>query len=538
MNIATGPMKTKLIFLLVVAGTAASLASTPNYSTLIAAWIAPVIWLFLARELSWKIFTPGFILIHTIIGVIGNLEVFPFPLPAMVIFYLIISVISVIPFLLDKLTFGKSAPFLQSLIFPSAMVLIQFLSAQGPSGTWGNPAYTQTSWLPFMQSVSIGGIWIIDFMVYWFAPVSLLTILKGFRTVSTGAYILSMLALLVYGFIRLNTEKPLHRSGISVAGIVANPLSIGEALLLSEYGDETTIPPDIAQSDPLIQQLNLAYINYLADHTNPRYEPVRNAIQDNINELFTRAEQFAGTDLITWSEGAFQLIKPDEDSLIHRASEWAKSNETFLFLPLAVFHTGQIEQGIPFLENKIIIISDNGEVIGSYFKNVPVEGLEPSIPGDGNIPYFIIGDQRISPAICYDADFPGLIAQTGQNSTALLILPSSDWKAIAGIHSRMAMTRAIENDITLFRPTANGHTIAVSGRGEKLFEQSSFDGFKETRLENLPAGASHTFFSTYPTLVPVISLFLLAVALVSAIPRVQQWLQAVWTKADVSSASN
>ena len=536
MNIATGPMKSKTSLLFIVAG-ALTLASTPNYSFLPAVWIAPLLWLFLARELRWKIFVPVFILIQAIVSIIGNIGIFPFPLPMMIIFYLIISVISAIPYLLDKLTDGKIPTLLHSLIFPSAMVVVQFVFAQGPSGTWGNIAYTQTSWILFMQSVSLGGIWLIDFMIYWFAPMVLLIRRFGFKKINMALYIIPILVLLGYGLYRLNISSN-EEPGISIAGIVANPLPIGEALLFSEYGETLTIAPDIAQSDPLIQRLNQAYINFLEDPYSPRYKSVRNTLRKNTDDLFLRAEKYKSMDLVTWSEGAFQLIKPDEEALIERASALAKTMKTTLFLPLAVFHTGQVSPGVPFLENKIITISDEGQILHSYYKNVPVKGLEPSIPGDGNIPQIEIGAQRISPAICYDADFPGLIAQTGRKSTSILVLPSSDWKAIEKVHAHMALTRAIENDVTLFRPTANGYTIAVSGRGNVLFKESSFDGFEEVELDDLPGGSSNTFFSMFPNMVPLIALTVMSLTLLISIPKVQRWLTEVWTTANVSSTSN
>ncbi|MEJ2005714.1 MAG: nitrilase-related carbon-nitrogen hydrolase, partial [Cyclobacteriaceae bacterium] len=499
---------------------------------------APVLWLLLGRHLKWKIFVPIFVLLQTGISIVGNLEVFPFPLPAMVVFYLIATLISIIPYLLDKLTLGKVPLLVQSLIFPSSMVLVLFLFGHGPSGTWGNIAYTQTSWLVFIQSVSLGGIWLIDFLIYWFATVCLITLRHGFRTTAAGVFGASFLALLCYGVFRLNSNVSHVKEKLEVAGIVANPLFIGEALLLAEYEESTTIPADIAQSDPLLQRLNKAYVNFLADPSNPVYEPVMAAMQENTDQLFQRANHFSGKDLITWSEGAFQLIKPNEAEVIERATEWAESHRTTLFLPLAVFHTGRVTPGVPFLENKIVIISSTGEILYSYFKNVPVKGLEPSFPGDGNIPQFTIDGQTVSPGICYDADFPGLIAQTGQKASGILVLPSSDWKAIAEIHGQMAVMRAIENDVTLFRPTANGNTLAVSGRGEILFRESSFDGFEEVGLDHLPVGQSSAIFSIFPNLVPLSSVIVLGIVMLMAVPKVQQWLQVDWTRADVSSASN
>jgi apolipoprotein N-acyltransferase len=58
---------------------------------------------------------------------------------------------------------------LRVLVFPSALVALQFASSHGAHGSWGSAAYTQAGNLPLLQSLSVFGLWGITFLIGWFA---------------------------------------------------------------------------------------------------------------------------------------------------------------------------------------------------------------------------------------------------------------------------------------------------------------------------------------------------------------------------------
>ncbi|MCA6078986.1 nitrilase-related carbon-nitrogen hydrolase [Fulvivirga sedimenti] len=497
------------------------LALSPKWTILIAAWISPAAWLYLTRKTKlWQIIVV-FIILQSIITTIGNLDIMPLPLTVMIAFNLIGSAISLIPYLSDRFMAGRVNRVLHSLIFPSVMTLCTYLFSQGPSGTWGNISYTQSGWPILMQFASVGGIWGVSFLIYWFAPVIIDVIeRRSIRQRSSIVYLTCFVGIMGYGLIRLNMPADNNKS-IAITGIVANPLSIGEALYEAEYGETVKIHPRISQSDPLIIKLNEAYIDFLKDPFNPVYSAVIRSFDTNANELFERAERITQADnqVIAWSEGAFSTIKPLEEKLIGRARAFAMESSNTIYFPMAVFRPGEILPGIPFIENKILIITPDGETVTTYFKNVPIKGVEPSFPGDGNIPVLKLNDINISPAICYDADFPNLISQTGNKQVDLLILPSSDWYAIREIHATMASIRSIENDLTIFRPTANGNTLAIDGRGRILSKNSSFSGFDGIYLSQLPIGGNTTLYSQIPMAIPLISSLILILGIILSVAR-------------------
>lgn len=112
----------------------------------------------------------------------------------------------------------------------------------------------------------------------------------------------------------------------------------------------------------------------------------------------------AGARVVTWSEATILTSKADEAAAIVRAAKIAADNNVYLFYPTAVFLPEMVESGQPFLENKVLTFGPDGTLLNTYFKNIPVMGVEPSVPGDGTIPVISTPFGNLSPIICYHAD--------------------------------------------------------------------------------------------------------------------------------------
>ena len=77
---------------------------------------------------------------------------------------------------------------------------------------------------------------------------------------------------------------------------------------------------------------------------------------------------------------------------------------------------------------------------------------------------------RISAAICFDLDFPGLLAQAGEGRATLLLQPAQTWgsDAFRARHLHGNSLRAAENGFTLLRCASDGVSGVVGPRGELL----------------------------------------------------------------------
>jgi apolipoprotein N-acyltransferase len=95
--------------------------------------------------------------------------------------------------------------------------------------------------------------------------------------------------------------------------------------------------------------------------------------------------------------------------------------------------------------------------------------------GDGKLLIGEVDGARISTLICYDLDFPDLVAQAGELDIGILVGPAGDWPEIASIHAKMSRSRAIEQGVVLVRPTTGGVSIIYDGLGRVLAETHSID---------------------------------------------------------------
>ena len=93
---------------------------------------------------------------------------------------------------------------------------------------------------------------------------------------------------------------------------------------------------------------------------------------------------------------------------------------------------------------------------------------------------------RLSSAICFDADFPSLLAQAGKMRTDIVLDPSNDWKAIDPWHTRMASFRAIEQGFNLVRHTSQGLSAAFDYEGRQLAAMDHYVASDHTLVAQVP----------------------------------------------------
>ncbi|HSR48439.1 MAG TPA: nitrilase-related carbon-nitrogen hydrolase, partial [Anaerolineales bacterium] len=328
-----------------------------------------------------------------------------------------------------------------------------------PLGTWGAWGFTQYGNLPLMQLASVTGMIGITFLMGWFVSVANWVWEHGGRVGETrrGLAIFGSVFLLVlaFGYARLSLAPiPATGATVRVAGITAQGLdAIGELM---------TAQDDASLTSPAAQVV-------LEDHWNAYFRE-------------TAREAAAGAKVIMWPEVSAVAVATDEESRVAQAQEVARQNGIYLALPMATVDP----ETQMFLENKVILIDPSGQIA---FEHIKFGGaiLESTRVGDGvlqsvDTPYGVL-----SAAICYDADYPTVIRQTGWNGVGLLLVPSRDWLAIDPVHTHMAVFRAVENGMSLVRQTDRGLSIAVDPYGRVLAQTDFFGATDRTLVAQVPA---------------------------------------------------
>lgn len=208
----------------------------------------------------------------------------------------------------------------------------------------------------------------------------------------------------------------------------------------------------------------------------------------------------AGSKLVVWSEGSVILFESDKENLISKACDLAKTKHIYLGLAVIVVNESALKtenKKNPGFRNILILINSEGRVVFEHQKARLVAGLEAPFfsPGNGVFQTYDSTEGRMSAAICYEMVFPSYIRKAGKSGTEILLAPSSDWRSVRNIHSRMAVMRAVENGFSLLRPTSDGITLAVDPFGRIVGQVDYFASNTSNLVTILPVKKVNTVYT-------------------------------------------
>jgi len=102
---------------------------------------------------------------------------------------------------------------------------------------------------------------------------------------------------------------------------------------------------------------------------------------------------------------------------------------------------------------------------------------------------------RVSSIICFDGDFPQLLAQAGALRADVMLDPSNDWRAIDPWHTQMVSFRAIEQGFNLIRQTSQGLSAAFDYQGRRLAAMDHYQTTDYAMVSQVPTRGVRTIYS-------------------------------------------
>ncbi|OPC76555.1 hypothetical protein B4N89_46960 [Embleya scabrispora] len=335
---------------------------------------------------------------------------------------------------------------------PAAWAALEWVvSAATPNGAFWSLAYTQADVLPVLQTASATGPWGITFLVLG-VPAVVATCLAPAITVRSrwivGAVAGVVLAgALGYGVVRLNTT-----------GGSSDRVKVG---LVSTSRDAEAISVATTRGRALLTDY-LAQIGRLADR---------------------------GARVVLLSENAFEA---DERTLPELSGPLAA---------LAVERRVDIVVGVRLttggaLYNTALDFPAGGGAPVSYRKHHMVPGQEDEFTAGEGVAFMAGTDTRVGLTICKDMDFPGLMREYGDHGTRLLLAPAWDFGTDGWLHSRMALTRGVENGFAVAR-TARRGALVVSDLAGRVIADSTTGGRAPftTALADVELSGSRTLYT-------------------------------------------
>ncbi|MEP0131860.1 MAG: nitrilase-related carbon-nitrogen hydrolase [Eudoraea sp.] len=487
-----------------------------KWTVFIGPWLGLAFFLYFMRKVKlWKAIVFGFLGLY-VSGFIGAYEVFPAPIPILAVIFLVISFQALLPYLVDRLSKAQEKGFWGTLIFPAAFVVMEYLIIMHGGDAWKSIANTQYQFQALQQIASVLGIWGISFLIAWFASLVNWMSIRQWKwsLIRTGSLLAGSIYLLIiaFGTVRLAFVEYKESETVKIAGITVDNTNISETIYLDEFGETITITPETSQTAPELQEANRAMVPFIEDPFAKKFENSRKALKANLELLFDNTSRMAdkGAKIIVWSEAIGLIVNSQEDGVIERAKTIAKEKQIYLFISLGVINPGPYNPERLLLVNKTITLNPEGEVANIYLKSNPVPFAEQEYGSDDIIPVISSPYGRLSPVICYDADFPNFLKQTGKKGTDILLVPSGDWKAIDPYHAYMSSLRGIENGVSVFRPVSRATSIATDPYGNLLGSSNFFTSKEKILMANVPIKGINTLYNRIGDALPYMAMVFIA----------------------------
>ena len=431
----------------------------------VAAWVSPIFLLRFVRGRGALLRLITGALVSYLVSVAVWRGMIPVP---GALYYAIVAAISIssfVPYVIDRLIAPRLSGFASTLVFPCAWAAVEFLiTTFSPYGSWGLAAYTQADQLPLIQLVSVTGLWGVGFLIAWLGSVVNWAWEQGFdwSRVGRGAigFAVVLTAICAWGGARVYLA-PTQRGVVRVASFTAPTAGLYPDNMMGRRREG-------AELDSLRASLG--------------------ALEDTLLD-WSRREARAGARVVFWSEVNLFVLKSDEERVMARGSTLAKEERICLLMALAPFTPGE-----GFYENEVAVFDTSGERVAFYHKARPVPG-DPERGADREIPVFATRFGRMAAAICFDLDFPQLIRKASRQGAGVILAPSSDWREIDPIHTRMALFRGIENGCAVVRQTNKGLSAAADWRGRILAWADYFQLGRHVMVAQVPVHAGRTIYS-------------------------------------------
>lgn len=226
---------------------------------------------------------------------------------------------------------------------------------------------------------------------------------------------------------------------------------------------------------------------YVGDFIDTETLPYEECVA-SFNKVFAEAVS-QNVDILAFSEETYDIKDICEKDFVETIGKAAKENNIYVVVGFDIEDTDGSEDEAYL--NKIVFIGSDGKVISEYSKYNIIPIMEGDYAqGNGIIPTPVVNIKgtpvKIAFAICYDSNFPHYFKQI-PDDTQLLILPSWDWDGVSYVHAHLCGNLAVENRVSLLKPTYDGYTIAVDPYGNILDFKSTKDfGYENVQVVEMP----------------------------------------------------
>ncbi len=367
---------------------------------------------------------------------------------------------------------------------------------------WMLIGYSQAPFTPLIQVSSLGGVWLVSFLVVFLNLALYFTISSYIKNkVFARMPVILGLALIilsvVFGMLRVAAMSNISNVNLLDVGILQGNI------------DQAT-------------KWDLSSKSY---------------IMDKYAGLSTLAAK-RGAKLIIWPETALPFTAGYDNRGLRKVKEIAKEGGAHLFIGSSYYGEGggTHEDSPGFtLHNSAFLFSPEGEELDRYDKvhlvpfgeYVPLRkmlffidkltyGVGDYSPGLSGFKTIKMGNFSFGTLICYEAIFPNISAKYVREGADFLINITNDgWFGDSPAphqHFAMSRFRSIETGVPLVRSANTGISAVILPTGEVLSKSLLFTD--DVINERVLIGGPKTFFTKFPMLFPLFCFILSSFAFI------------------------
>ena len=242
-----------------------------------------------------------------------------------------------------------------------------------------------------------------------------------------------------------------------------------------------------------VDTLRVSYTTgpYVGDYISYIPLPYEDAKESVAKSAATSAEE--GAKILAYCEEAFEILDTQEEDFTAYCAQIAAKNNLHMLVGVDVKSTTGGKN-----RNKMFWVDNQGELLDTYTKSKLIPFFESNYePGDGEITSLTLDIDgkpvKVSYLICYDSNYSDYINKI-DDDTDILFLGSWDWNSITQLHANIVRTLAIQNNITILKPTYDGISLAVDKDGTLLHSSDTKKtGYEKVFTIDLPLTENTSF---------------------------------------------
>jgi len=374
--------------------------------------------------------------------------------PALVWFavYLVAAVAFAGGVLLFRALVLRGAVWSALLALPAAWVSLEYMrNLTTPHGTAGSLAYSQLSFLPFLQVASLTGPWGMSFLLLLFPS-----------AIAVGMHLWGAQQRLAWSVL-----------GVSM-GVIAASLIFGAVRLMQPQGRAVRVgliasdaPGNAGVSD--------------------EGAPTERLFRDYSVEVERLAAQ--GAQAVVLPEKLGVIIDPDTK----------KADETFQVVADKTGVTvvvGAVHVAAPFTYNEARVYAPRA-VVASYEKHHMLPPFESNLKPGTTITVLPRSQERWGVAICKDMDFTRLSRRYGAAGAGVMLVPAWDFMVDRSWHGHIAVMRGVEDGFSIARSAKGGYMTVSDSRGRIVAEARSDSARFATLVADVPVEHQGTLYQLW-----------------------------------------